>query len=309
MRKTVLITGGAGNLGRLVAQELAEDYRVVLFDRYAPDKVAIPWDCKFPFLLGDQTSFEDCIRAISNAKPDVIVHNGAITHDSDIHDGKMNRTRFMMRQFQPEDNTMRINVMGTYYMMDAARRLNVKKVIFGSSYYVLGLGFRISNTPYQCDALPIDETHALRPEDTYSTSKLIGEEIVESFCRSYGMKGVAFRYMGISYPFRSYTFDQDPLKDKKEGFVGGPINTTYQYSDGRDIAYATHLAIDKDLPSHFEAFYISTDNVFKGETAPIVKALYPDLAHMADNIKGEDSIISDKKLRDMLGYAPKYSWR
>jgi len=305
--KTVLITGGAGNLGRLVANELAPDYRVVLFDRYPPDKVAIPWDCEFPFLLGDQTIFEDCVRAISNAKPDVIVHNGAITHDSDIHDGKMNRPKF--RMFQPEDNTMKINVMGTYYMMDAARRFGVKKIIFGSSFYVLGLGFRISKDPYQVEYLPIDENHPNRPEDTYSTSKVIGEEIVESFCRSYGMKGIAFRYMGISYPFRSYTFDQDPLKDKREGFVGGPIGTTYQYSDGRDIAYATRLAIEKDLPSHFEPFYISTDNVFKGDTAPVVRALYPDIAHMADNIKGGDGIISDKKLRDTFGYVPKYSWK
>jgi nucleoside-diphosphate-sugar epimerase len=306
--KTVLITGGAGNLGRHVADELSGNgYRVVLFDRYSPDKVAFPWECKYPFLLGDQTSFEDCVRAISNAKPDVIVHNGAITHDSDIHDGKMNRPNFKM--FQPEDNTMRINVMGTYYMMDAARRFGVKKIVFGSSYYVLGLGFRISNTPYQVDYLPIDEKHPNRPEDTYSTSKLIGEEIVESFCRSYGMKGVAFRYMGISYPFRPHPFNVNPLEHKKDGHVGGPIGTTHQYSDARDIAYATRLAIDKDLPSHFEAFYISTDNTFKGDTAPIVKALYPDIAHMADNIKGEDSIISDKKLRDMLGYSPKYSWR
>ena len=294
-------------MGRLVAEELSNDYRVVLFDRYPPDQVRIPWECDFPFLLGDLTNFEDCVRAISNAKPDVIVHNGAITHDSDIHDGKINRPKF--RMFQPEDSTMRINVMGTYYLMDAARRFGIKKVIFGSSYYVLGLGFRISNTPYQLDYLPIDENHPNRPEDTYSVSKLIGEEIVESFCRSYDMKGVAFRYMGISYHFRPYQFDQDPLKDKREGFVGGPIMTTYQYSDGRDIAYATRLAIEKDLPSHFEAFYISTDNVFKGDTAPIVRELYPDYAHMADNIKGEDSIISDKKLRDMLGYAPKYSWK
>jgi nucleoside-diphosphate-sugar epimerase len=194
-------------------------------------------------------------------------------------------------------------------MMDAARRLGVKNVIFGSSYYVLGLGFRISNDPYIVESLPIDESHPNRPEDTYSMSKLVGEEVVESFCRSYGIKGVAFRYMGISYPYRPHRFDVDPLKDKKEGFKGGPLGTTYQYSDARDIAYATRLAIEKDLDSHFEAFYISTDNVFKGDTAPIVKALYPDIAHMADNIKGEDSIISDKKLRDMLGYVPKYSWR
>jgi len=305
--KTVLITGGAGNLGRFVADELSNDYRVVLFDRYPPDQVREPWECKYPFLLGDQTSFEDCVRAISNSKPDIIVHNGAITHDSDIHDGKMNRPGF--RMFQPEDNTMRINCMGTYYMMDAARRFGVKKVIFGSSFYVLGLGFRVSDEPFQLDSLPIDESHANRPEDTYSASKVIGEEIVASFCRSYGMKGIAFRYMGISYPYRPHKFDVDPLKDKKEGFKGGPIGTTYQYSDARDIAYATRLAIEKDLPSVFEAFYISTDNVFKGDSAPIFKALYPDYAHLAGNLKGEEGFISDKKLRDTFGYAPKYSWR
>ena len=45
------------------------------------------------------------------------------------------------------------------------------------------------------------------------------------------------------------------------------------------------------------------------DTRGVVERLYPDLKEMAANLKGTEGIISIKKLQDMLGYQPKYSWR
>ncbi len=288
-------------MARYVAEELRNEHNVTLFDIVTPDQSRVPWQTDLMFVKGELTDLGDCMRAITLAKAEIIIHLGAITHSTDLQPGRR-RTQVL-----PEDQTMRSNVMGTYYLMDAARRLGVKKVIFASSYYALGLGVKISGKPFQVDYLPIDEDHPLRPEDTYGLSKMLGEEIIHAYCRAYGMKGVAFRLMGISYPFNPYKFNDTPAP--RPDFKGGPVQTTYQYVDARDIAYACRLAVEKDLDSEFEAFYLITDNVFPGDTKDVVKAVCPDLADMAENIQGEEGIITDRKIRKMLGYEPKYSWK
>ena len=193
-KRKVLITGGAGRLARYVAAELEPNWEVTLFDVLSPDETPFPWETRLKFVKGDLTNLADCMRAITLSQAETIIHIGAITHSTDMQPGSR------MPQRRPEDTTMQVNVMGTYYIMDAARRLGVKKVVFGSSFYALGLGMRISKRPLPIEYLPIDEKHPTNTEDTYGLSKIIGEEIVHSYCRAYGMKGVALRFMGIHYP-------------------------------------------------------------------------------------------------------------
>ncbi|MBN1402099.1 MAG: NAD(P)-dependent oxidoreductase, partial [Anaerolineae bacterium] len=144
MGNNVLITGGSGGVARWVAAELTEHgYNVTLFDRVTPAQTRHPWETDLPFVLGDLTSLGDCMRAIAHAKADSIIHLGAMPWATEI---SLRVHSFMPRL--PEDETMRVNTMGTYYLMDAARRLGVKKVAMASTYYVLGLGFRISDKPF-----------------------------------------------------------------------------------------------------------------------------------------------------------------
>src|SRR5690606_33468429 len=137
---------------------------------------------------------------------------------------------------------MRVNTMGTYYLMDAARRFGVKTVVAASSYYVLGLGFRISGRPFQVDYLPIDEDHPLRPEDTYSLSKLMNEETLKAYGLAYGIRTVAFRLNGVDYPSMRDMYRYDIAPEARPNHVGGPVGTTHQYIDPRDAAQAFHLA-------------------------------------------------------------------
>lgn len=137
MGKNILITGGAGRLARYVADELKADNNVTLFDLITPDATPNPWETDCKFVLGNLTDLADCMRAITLSKAEVIIHLGAITHTTDQQPGNKSIQR------RPEDTTMQVNVMGTYYLMDAARRIGgVNKVIFASSYYALGLGDR-----------------------------------------------------------------------------------------------------------------------------------------------------------------------
>jgi len=256
------------------------------------------------FIKGQLTNLADCMRAITLSRATCIIHLAALPFTSDQQPGRQ-----WMPQMFPEDTTMQSNVMGTYYLMDAARRLGIKKVIFASSYYTLGLGFRISKKPYVVEYLPIDEDHPQRPEDTYSLSKLMGEEILKAYARAYDIKCYALRLMGVSYPYHPYELGVSIADKKAPDHRGGPNGTTGQYADARDIAYAIGLMIDKDLDVEFDVFNISTDNVYKESPKEYVANLLPDLVDLARDMGPEDELITCQKLKDTFGYKPKFSWR
>jgi len=75
----VLVTGGCGNLGRHSADELAaHGHQPFLFDRKGPDEVPLPFATEHPFLRGELTSGEDCLRVVEESKAEAIIHLGAI---------------------------------------------------------------------------------------------------------------------------------------------------------------------------------------------------------------------------------------
>ncbi|OXM82992.1 NAD-dependent epimerase/dehydratase family protein [Paenibacillus rigui] len=300
--RKVLVTGGAGRLARYTIEYLLErNYQVTAFDVISPDAETFPKEVQF--IKGNLTSLEDNLRAMHLSDADAIIHLGAITHDTTMQPGSVRIQRM------PEDETMRVNTMGTYYLMDAARRFHVKTVVAASSYYVLGLGFRISNKPFQVHYLPIDEEHPLQPEDSYSLSKLFNEETLKAFGLAYGIRTVAFRLNGVDYPFQRHMYKYNTTPEARPNHVGGPIGTTHQYIDPRDAAQAFTLALEANNLELFEAFYLHTDSRHWEDTKTVIERHWPDLKQLAGNLIGTEGLITCRKLREKLGYQPQYSWR
>ncbi|MBQ3878841.1 MAG: NAD(P)-dependent oxidoreductase [Oscillospiraceae bacterium] len=304
--KNVLVTGGCGRLGRQVYYELRNEYNITLFDRVAPDKQPFPWkperDCKF--VMGELTSLEDCMRAIILSKADCILHLAAITHATEV--GRR------VYQREPEDLCWNVNMDGTYYLLDAARRLGVKKIIHCSSYYATGINHSGSGMPWEIPSLPVDEGQLCQPQDTYSLSKCLNEKMLECYGNAYGFRTVAFRLLGISNPYVPKPVNVDvPVTDlNKDGFH----DDTYQYVDSRDIAYAMHLALDKDMEKQHEVFNLATAKRYPESTAEFAAKHWPTIAEACKNIpeyqggKEDVGLFTITKARKMLGYEPKCRW-
>jgi nucleoside-diphosphate-sugar epimerase len=320
MGKNVLVTGGSGRLGNYVCPYLKEQgYNVSSFDVVAPRPDSANAKAGIPFVQGDLTSLGDCLRAFSFGQPDVIVHLGAIPFNVDLHPpyakeyDRAVQDGLRFQQVMPEQATMEINTMGSFYVMDAARRLGIKKVIAASSYFVLGIGFRLSGTSYEPEYLPMDEEHPLLPEDSYSLSKVLGEEIYRAFVRAYDMQVVAMRLLGVYYPdfdrsraMHTFNVQVPAATARDKGYL---VSNTYQYVDARDIAVFVKLSIEAGNLDPFEPFYVATDTKYTEPTSVIVARRWPFLAEKAKNIQGTEGIISIKKAERLLGYKPAYSWR
>ena len=321
-KKNVLVTGGSGRLGNYVCTHLKKQgYNVASFDVVPTPPESDNAKEGIPFIQGDLLNLGDCLRAITFAQPDIIVHLAAITGPTELHppynkDGTVNPgPPFRYMQRQAEDNCMKINTMGTFYVMDAARRLGVKDMIISSTYYATGIGGRLSGTTYAPQYLPVDEDHPCDPEASYALSKYLNEETAKAFCRAYGMNIIALRYMGVFYENsefarRVYKFgvNVEPADDTNKGKM---VDNTYQFVDARDIANITDLCIQKigGLPNPFEVFFVSTDTTYTEPSSEVVAKRWPQFAELGKNMKGTEGIFSIAKAEKLLGYKPAYSWR
>jgi len=318
MAKNILVTGASGKLGNYVSPYLKQKgYNVTNFDKLPQPPGSANVEAGIPFVRGDLLSLGDCMRAIAHAQPDVIVHLGAIPFNTEIQPAYARDYAFAdgarFVQAMDEDETMKVNTMGTYYLMDAAHRMGVKHVVAATSYFVLGIGFRLSGTSFVPEYLPIDEEHPCVPEDTYSLSKLLDEEILKAYTRAYGIRTVALRLLGVYYQDNAWCNDiykfgitVPEAEDHERDYM---ISNTYQFVDSRDVARIIELSIEAKNLAPYEAFFVSTDTEYLEDTTEVIKKRWPSLMEKGRHMKGTEGIISIEKARRLLGYEPAFSWR
>ncbi len=62
----------------------------------------------------------------------------------------------------PDNETYRVNVMGTYNVMEAATKLGVRKIVFASSETTYGICF--ADGMRKPEYIPVDEEHPVCPK-------------------------------------------------------------------------------------------------------------------------------------------------
>jgi UDP-glucuronate 4-epimerase len=119
------------------------------------------------------------------------------------------------------------NLRGQVALLEAARQVkSLKKLIYASSSSVYG-----ANTKQPCSV----EDRADSPVSLYAATKRADELITESYCRSYGLSAVGFRFFTMYGPWGRpdmalYTFTKAIL-------AGEPINVFNNGQMRRDFTY------------------------------------------------------------------------
>jgi nucleoside-diphosphate-sugar epimerase len=293
----VLVTGVSGRLGPYVVAELEKaGHELVLFSRRAP----APELSKWPWVQGDIANFEDCLRA-AQGRFDAIQHLAAQPWPTD-HPGQR---RLAEERGVPFDATMRSNIMGTYYLLQAAVRAGISTFVMTGSNCALGHGYRISDIPFPFRYLPVDEEHPSAVEDSYSYSKLAGEELLASYTRAYGLRTYAVRAAGICPPQRR----ADMAQKAQPVTAWNPWMWCWVGSE--DVASAHRLLMEKAhlIQPHDVFFCNGDDSTVLEPSRELVARFRPDLLPLVVNLEGHASFISNHKLRRTVGWEHKTSWR
>ena len=275
---TVAITGGSGAVGRTIAQSLADSVDVTSVD-VVPAPKSLRW----------READVTCADAVRSALEghDAIVHLAALLQPED-----------------PEEEMIRVNVLGTWNVLHAARELGIRRVVMVSSETVSGV-VNITNVPQsKPDYLPIDERHPLRPRETYATSKQLGEVMAESFARRGDIEIVVLRPTLILMPgWEEYVVEAR----------GRDEPNLWSYVLVGDVAGAVRLALERET-GPWEAFYISAADTFSRE--PTLTFMQRKFGAIEDIRRPEvftenphAAIWDISKAERLLGFVPRYEWR
>ena len=291
----VLVTGASGQLGTFVIRALRERHDVVLMARQPPDAefAALPW------VRGDLTVYEDCRQAVQGVE--AIQHLAAQPWPVD-HPALWGRAA---AQGIPFDATFKSNMLGLYYLMQAAVEAGVGRVVMAGSNCALGHGYRISQTPFPLQALPIDECHPAYPEDSYSYSKLAGELLLASYTRAYGMRTYVTRPAGICSPQRRQQMAQHAAP------ATGWNPWLWAWVGSEDVASAHRLLMEETerLPPH-DVYYLTADDTTALESsAELIARFQPALMPYAAALSGHQAFFSTRKLQQAVGWQHHTSWR
>ena len=230
--RNVLVTGGAGFIGsHLVPQLLELGYSVTVLDNLSTGKLenlnGVLDHPKFMFQRGDIRD-----KTIPNEvfeRIDSIIHLAALIDVSaSVADPSQNHE---------------VNVDGTFNMLHASFKHNVKKFVFASSTAVYG----------EVKTLPVQENSALHPISPYAASKVAGEAYCSAFASCFGLETIVLRFFNI-YGLRS---ENSPYSGVITKFLRKIINGEVLTIDGdgeqtrdfihvSDVVKAVILALEHD---------------------------------------------------------------
>lgn len=294
----VLVTGVSGRLGPFVVQDLVSaGHEVVMSSRREPAEEI----SHLPWVQGDIASFEDCQRMLASGGFDAVQHLAAQPWPVD-HPGQQAHAAELGIPF---DATMKSNIMGTYYLLQAALAQDIEIFVMTGSNCALGHGYRISDTEFPFKYLPVDEAHPSDVEDSYSYTKLVGEELLASYTRAYGMRTHMVRAAGICNEERRRAM----AKNAKP--VTGWNAWLWCWIGSEDVASAQRLLMEKadDIAPHGAYFCNGDDSTLLEPSREVIARYKPELLPLVRDLEGHASFLSNKKLRDTVGWEPKTSWR
>ena len=291
----VLITGNSGRLGKFVIRELAEQHELVLTSRSKPSEEF----SSFPWVKADLNCFKDCQLAVAGVE--AIQHLGAQAEPSDHPDLR----RFKEKQGIPFDATFKTNLLGTYYLLQAAVEAGVKVFVMTGSNCAFGHGFRISQTPFPIKSLPIDENHLCYPEDSYSFSKKAAEDLLATYSRAYGIRTYVLRSAGI----RNESQRRQIAHEARPAQEWDPW--LWSWVGSEDLAKAHRLLLEAALELPLHDFYVvnGDDTTALEPSLELVERFHPELLPIADQLIGHQAFFNCDKIKKMVGWQHTTSWR
>lgn len=293
----VLVTGCSGRLGPFVIDDLlAHGHEVVLFSRKS---VSEQYN-DLPLILGDINNYEDCLKAVQGGI-EAVQHLAAQPWPVD-HPAEREAAG---ERGIPFDATMRSNIMGLYYLLQAALKKGVEIFVMTGSNCALGHGFRISKSPFPFKYLPVDEIHPTDVEDSYSYSKLVGEELLASYTRAYGMRTYSVRAAGICDENRRRSIAQHARPTSSWS------DWLYAWVGSEDVASAHRLLMEKarEILPHSVFFCNGDDTTALEPSRELLESYRPDLLSIVKELPGNASFLSNQKLKDSVGWSHTTSWR
>jgi len=231
----ILVIGGAGFIGSYIVEELLKENpkEIVIYDN---------------FIRGTLGNIEESLKDSRVSVFDI----GGDIRDTDILDAAVEGKDYVIHLaalwirhcHDFPRSALHTNIDGTFNVLEACAKHNVKKLVYSSSASVYG------------DAVcePMTEDHPYNNTTFYGATKIAGEHMCRSFYNRYNLNYIGLRYMNVYGPRQDYKGvyidvimrTLDNLNNGKPPVIFGDGTQSYDFIYVRDIAKANIAALKSD---------------------------------------------------------------
>jgi UDP-glucose 4-epimerase len=298
----LLVTGGAGYIGSIVAQQLLDrgDDVTILDSLQRGHREAIPAAAAFRHV--DLLDAE-ATRAVLEEGYDAVLHFAALA--------------LIAESVSHPERYYHGNVRASLNLLDAMRAAGVKRLVFSSTCATYG----------EPDLLQIDEDTPTAPVNPYGASKLAVDRMLSDEARAHGLGAVSLRYFNVGGSCGALGEDHEPEthliplvlrvaagRDEHVRILG----TDYPTPDGTavrdyvhvdDLARAHLLALDHLTPGRHAIYNLGTGSGYSVaevvETARRVTG-HPIPAQAMPRRVGDPPrlVAANARAREALGWTP-----
>lgn len=301
--KRILVTGGAGFIGSFVVQELLKEEvaEVIIYDNFARGKM--------------ENIKESLLDSRCHLYP-----NGGDIRDVDILNDAMKGVDYVfhlaaMWLLHCKDyprTAFKVNIEGTFNVLEACVKNNVRKLIYSSSASVYGDAVEI----------PMTEDHPFNNRNFYGATKISCEAMCRAFYDRYGLDYVGLRYMNVYGPGQDQTAAYtgvipimlNKIDRNEQPVINGDGSQAYDFIYVEDVARFNVLALKSP---HTDRFYnVGTEiQTSIGQLCSLILELKQSDIKVQYKPYSEDDarrlvknrIGSNKKAEEELGFLPKYN--
>jgi nucleoside-diphosphate-sugar epimerase len=177
MSRKIAVTGGAGFIGSALARALvARGDDVSVLDNFSTGKRENLREMASQLTIVEGDILDAALLDRVFAGADVVFHEAAIPS--------------VPRSLAAPMPSHNANATGTLNVLEAARRCQVRRVVYAGSSSAYG----------EPPSLPVVETMAPAPLSPYAVSKLAGEHYLRVYARVFGVQTVTLRYFNVFGP-------------------------------------------------------------------------------------------------------------
>lgn len=289
----ILFTGGSGKAGRHVIPYLIErGHEVTNLDLVPLDVPGVK------NLTGDLTEPVTVWNALTQPADfdELEGGNGVRPYDAVVHFAAIPRI-----MITSDNETFRVNTMGTYNVIEAAVGLGVRKVIFASSETTYGICF--ADGERKPEYIPVDEEHPTVPGDSYAMSKVCNEATARSFQQRSKADIYGLRINNVIEPHEYAemfpAFVKDPDLRRRNIFA---------YIDARDLGHMVDCCLKTDGLG-YEVFNVANPDASVDLTSAEIAERFYEGVPFKHEMAPDETMYSIEKARKLVGFDPVHRWR
>lgn len=289
----LLFTGGSGKAGKHVIPELLKHGHQILNVDLTP--LDVPGVDNIKADITDSGQMFNVMSQLANFG-ELETGKGVPKFDAVVHFAAVPRILLV-----PDNETYRVNTIGTYNVLEAALKMGVRKIIFASSETTYGVCF--ANGERKPDYLPIDEEHPTVPEDSYACSKVCNEATARSFQRRFGGDIYGLRINNVIEPHEYQTLFPDYIAHPERR-----RRNIFAYIDARDLGQIVHRCLVTDGLGYQVFNASNNDHSVNLTTKELLERFYQGVP-VKSELGEHETLYSNRKAREILKWKEEHNWR